>query len=251
MSKSVYQLGVMLGLVMFLAPTLLGLNMTREQFKINYSDDIQFVENYKGYEIWYDPQRVEPQDVGGWVVYAPVGQVPNIATIRYSKAECRSHINSELAEYLADSNIGIIPDTPTGNSYVISWRTSTDGVSGFVGNYTYVEGAQVLLKAVPDEGYVIDHWEKDGATLSSNTYAVMATKDMVVTVFFKPAPVDTTIPPDEDPSDVIEAQIDAQPIEALIQGLVESNPVWATVKAGGLGLTLISGVLWVRDRRED
>jgi len=234
---------------MFLAPTLLDLNLTREQFMTGVSSEAYFVVNRKGYEIWFDPQR-EAQDVGGWLVYAPIGIVPDFSTIRYTKDSCIKAIDNVVAEYNAQPEIGTPPETPTDVTYSITWKTTDGGIVAVSGTHIYAEGTQVLLKTNPNDGYVLDYWTKDGKVLPESTYAVIASSDMVLVAYFKLAPTETVISPDEIPSDVIEKQLEEQPVEELETQLNESNPLWSTFKLGGVGLSLICGMMWLRAQKE-
>jgi hypothetical protein len=53
------------------------------------------------------------------------------------------------------------------------------------GTYTYTNGTVVDVQAIPDTGYVFDHWELDGYNVSSmNPYTVLMDKDHALHVVF-------------------------------------------------------------------
>jgi len=66
---------------------------------------------------------------------------------------------------------------------------AVDGVGGTTdpvpGVYTHAEGANVPVTAVPDEGYVLDHWELDTVDVGTdNPYTVTMDANHSLTAFF-------------------------------------------------------------------
>ena len=72
-------------------------------------------------------------------------------------------------------------------NYTLEITTTTGGTTNPPpGNYTYSEGQNVLVQAVPNTGYGLDHWELDEVNVgSTNPYSVLMNSNHMLHVVFR------------------------------------------------------------------
>jgi len=75
-------------------------------------------------------------------------------------------------------------------TYTLKIETTTGGTtSPAPGTYTYTAGSTVEVTAIPDSGYVFDHWELNGSNVGSgNPYTVNMDNNYFLKAFFASAP---------------------------------------------------------------
>jgi len=73
-------------------------------------------------------------------------------------------------------------------NYTLTITTTVGGTTNpLPGNYTYTEGQNVTVEAIPDIGYRLDYWELDEVTVgSANPYSVLMDKNHTLQTVFAP-----------------------------------------------------------------
>jgi hypothetical protein len=73
--------------------------------------------------------------------------------------------------------------------YTITISATPGGTTNPVpGSYRYTAGTSVAVTAIPDSGYVFDHWILDGVTRTENPITIIMDRDYTLTAYFKTAP---------------------------------------------------------------
>jgi len=88
-------------------------------------------------------------------------------------------------DYSLTAYFEVVPPT----EYTLTINTTVGGTTDPTpGTYTYPEGTSVNVTAIPDSGYVFDHWVLDGATRTENPITVLMDSDHTLTAYFTTAP---------------------------------------------------------------
>jgi hypothetical protein len=89
-----------------------------------------------------------------------------------------------------------------------------------VGTHPYTESTNVIITAIPDEGYVFDHWDVDGEIFATNPLTVTVITDLTVTAYFVAGAatgLDVTF-------SQFDATVNGKVIEVLAKAHIVSNP---------------------------
>ena len=80
-------------------------------------------------------------------------------------------------------------------TYNLKIETTTGGTTTPApGTYTYTAGSNVEVTAIPDSGYVFDHWELNGINVGTAlTYTVHMDNNYVLKAFFESAPTPPSV----------------------------------------------------------
>jgi hypothetical protein len=104
------------------------------------------------------------------------------------------------------SNIGV-PPTAYDLTISVVGSGTTDPAPGV---YTYAEGTVVDVDAVPDSGWLLDHWERDSVDVGTSVpYSVVMDANHMLTAFFVEIPPEQwTLQVNSDPIDGVEFAVD-------------------------------------------
>ena len=208
-----------------------------------FSDQVYKVQNYRGYEIWCDPER-EPRGYAPYIVYTPPGVIPALSSLAYTQSKARSYIDNMINYY--DDKYGVIhdptPDDDPPESVPCHMLTISAGDHGTVkplGTYQYQEGTDVWITALPDSGYTIDYWLVDGVEKEPHAPGpkgmgrlVVMDANHEVVGYFKVVPV-------LEDNDVIEDDLIESQYDQLNEGAIPRS----YVQAGGLGAVIMAAAL--------
>ncbi|MEM3617988.1 MAG: PKD domain-containing protein, partial [Candidatus Bathyarchaeia archaeon] len=80
-------------------------------------------------------------------------------------------------------------------TYTLKIETTTGGTTNPApGTYTYSAGSLVQVTAIPNSGYIFDHWELNGTNVGTvTTYTVTMNNNYVLKAFFKTASTPPTV----------------------------------------------------------
>ena len=229
-----------LGVTLILFPNavaLIGLDVhPTDQF----SDQVYKVQDYRGYQIWCDPER-ETRGYAPYIVYTPPGVIPALSSLAYTQSKARSYIDNMINYY--DDKFGVIHDpTPDDDPpesvprYMLTTSAGDHGTVKPFGTLQYQEGTEVWITALPDSGYTIDYWLVDGVEKEPHApgpkgmgrLVVMNANHEVVS-YFKVVPV-------LEDNDVIEDDLIESQIEQLNEGAISRS----YVQVGVLGAEIVA-----------
>lgn len=113
--------------------------------------------------------------------------------LEYSKpyGEDTYLLNSNLDSIVAETEDGYFSNVPAPQIQYTLSIASTDGgtTDPASGTYTYPEGTQVGVLAIPDLSFFFDHWELDGLNYTTTRITVTMDKNHTLLAVF------TTVPP--------------------------------------------------------
>jgi hypothetical protein len=80
-------------------------------------------------------------------------------------------------------------------TYTLTITTTAGGTTNPApGTYTYTACSMVQVTAIPNSGYVFDHWELNGSNVgSANPYTVHMDSNYILKAYFVPAPAPLTV----------------------------------------------------------
>ena len=80
-------------------------------------------------------------------------------------------------------------------TYTLTIITTTGGTTNPApGTHTYTASTMVQVTAIPNSGYIFDHWELNGSNVgSANPYTVHMDSNYILKVYFAPAPAPLTV----------------------------------------------------------
>jgi hypothetical protein len=89
-----------------------------------------------------------------------------------------------------NSIIVTLQDTPLPTTYSLTITTNPGGTTAPTpGTYTYTANHTVQITAIPDTGYLLDHWELDGLNAgSANPYTITMNTNHTLRAVFLPTP---------------------------------------------------------------
>jgi hypothetical protein len=88
------------------------------------------------------------------------------------------------------------PPPPTPTTYSVTIQLSPDGTtSPSPGILTYTAGSTATFNAIPNTGYLFDHWTINTATDKSNPITTTINSDVTLTPFFASIPTPSPTPP--------------------------------------------------------
>ena len=208
-----------------------------------FSDQVTKIQDYRGYEIWYDPAR-DARGYGPYIVYTPPGVIPALSSIAWDLPKARSYIENMINYY--DDKFGVIHDpTPDDDlpedvpRYMLQTSAGEHGAVKPFGTFQYQQGTDVWITAIPDSGYTIDYWLVDGVMKEPHAPGPMGMGRLVVmdadhevTGYFKVVPV-------LDDNDVIQDDLIESQYDQVNEGAIPR----LYVQAGGLGAVIVAVAL--------
>lgn len=86
------------------------------------------------------------------------------------------------------TNVDALEILPAGNTYTLTVQATTGGtLDPPAGTHYYAEGSTVVIKATPDNGYVLDHFVLDGVNVGksvNNDYTLTMDADHTISAVF-------------------------------------------------------------------